>query len=419
MEVHVRSSLLSTIVAIAMVGVAAAQPLAPSPGAASGSIDEAGLIAAIEAHDPRIAATAARVAAARAEVVAAGVRPNPSISFEREEPFLDGQGFATNYLRVNLPIDVSGRRGLQIEAADAGVQAAARAATRTTHELVIDALQVFDEAAHARLRMALVIRERDALVRAVEISRQRSQAGAASGYEVQRFELELAVHDDDTRTAEADLHHARMRLAALVGQAGELDAATDLALPTAVQPVEELVTRASDRGDLRAARARSTQATRRADAADRGWIPTPMLTGGAMTAPFGDQTGTGYVAGLQLSVPVFDRGQAEQARAAADQKLADAEARWLERQIPVAVRTAQAALVARVEQARQLEAGPLARVDGIVSAAEVAFREGKTTVTELLDAHRAARAVRLRALELLRSVARDTRALELAIGHRL
>lgn len=401
-----------------MIGEAAAQPRAPSPGAAIGSIDEAGLIAAIEAHDPRIAATAARVAAARADVVAAGARPNPSISIEREEPFLDGQGFATNYLRVNLPIDVSGRRGLQIEAADAGVQAAARDASRTTHELVLDALLVFDEAAHARLRLALVLGEREALVRAVEIARQRSQAGAASGYEVQRFELELAVHDDDTRTAEADLQHARMRLAALVGQAGELDAATDLALPTAVRPVEELVTRASDRGDLMAARSRSTQATRRAAAASRGWIPTPVLTGGAMTAAFGDQTGTGYVAGLQLSVPVFDRGQAEQARAAADQKLADAEARWLERQIPVAVRTAHAALVAHVEQARQLEAGPVARVDVIVRAAEVAFREGKTTVTELLDAHRAARAVRLRALELHLSVARDTRALELAIGHR-
>ena len=412
-----RSTILSTVVAIAVIGEAAAQP--PAPGAVIGSIDEAGLVAAIEATDPRIAATAARVAAARAEVVAAGARPNPSISIEREEPFLDGQGFATNYLRVNLPIDVSGRRGLQIEAADAGVQAAARDATRTTHELVLEALRVFDEAVHARLRLALVTRERDALVRAVEIARQRGQAGAASGYEVQRFELELAVHDDETRTAEAELHHARMRLAALVGQAGELDAATDLALPTTVPPVEALVALARDRGDLMAARWRGTQATRRAAAAGRGWVPTPVLTGGAMTAAFGDQTGTGYVAGLQLSVPVFDRGQAEQARAAADRKLADAEARWLERQIPVAVRTAHAALVARVEQARQLEAGPVARVDVIVSAAEVAFREGKTTVTELLDAHRAARAVRLRALELHLSVARDTRALELAIGRRL
>jgi cobalt-zinc-cadmium efflux system outer membrane protein len=116
---------------------------------------------------------------------------------------------------------------------------------------------------------------------------------------------------------------------------------------------------------------------------------------------------------------VFDRGQGERARAVADRHVADAEARWLERQIPSAVRIAHDTLVARIEQSRRLASGQLDRLDVILRAAETSFREGKASVVELLDAHRAARAVRIRAVDLRHQVARDKRDLELAVGQRL
>lgn len=138
-----------------------------------------------------------------------------------------------------------------------------------------------------------------------------------------------------------------------------------------------------------------------------------------MTADLGDQTATGYVAGLSLTIPIFDRGQGERERANAERHAADAEARALERQVPTAVQLAHDTLVARVEQARRLTSGQVARLDMIVRAAEAAFREGNASVVELLDAHRAAREVRLRAVELHYRVARDRRDLELAVGQRL
>nr|MBA3458243.1 TolC family protein [Deltaproteobacteria bacterium] len=122
------------------------------------------------------------------------------------------------------------------------------------------------------------------------------------------------------------------------------------------------------------------------------------------------------LAGLALTIPIFDRGQGDQARAVAERQLAEAEARWLERQIPSTVEVAHRTLVARIEQARTLTTGQLDRLDVILRAAEAAFREGNTSVIELLDAHRTARGVRLRALDLRHQVARDTRELELAVG---
>ena len=408
-----RASILSAVVAASFTsGSAYAQPAVPL-------IDEATFVAELEAKDPRAAIAAARVAAARADVAAARVRPNPSISIEREEPFVDGTGLPTNYLRLSIPFDISGRRGRQIEAAEAGVRAVSTDATQTKLEIVIQALRVFDDAARARLHVELLTNSRASLVRAVEIARKRGKAGDASGYEIQRFELELAGHDDDLATAQIDLARARAQLAALTGRTGGLDASTNLELPTTVPALEPLVAKADDRGDLRAAKLRGEAANLRVGAAGRGWVPTPTLTAGAMTVDLGDQSGTGYVAGLAVTFPVFDRGQGDKARAAADRQLAQAEQRWLERQIPNAVRVAHTTLVARIEQARTLATGQLDRLDVILVAAETAFREGNASVVELLDAHRAARGVRIRALDLRHQVARDKRELELAVGQRL
>lgn len=403
-----RVQLLSLVVATVVASHAGAE-----------TIDEATFVAELEVKDPRLALAAARVAAARADVAEARVRPNPSLSIEREEPFFDGTGIATNYLRLAIPLDISGRRGRRIEAAETGVRAATTSATQTRLEATIEALQVFDDCVRARLQVELLTAERAALVRAVDIARQRGKTGAASGYEVQRFELELAGHDDELASAQIELRRARIGLAALLGRTGELDATGALDLPASVPTLDEVLAKSAVRGDLQGARLRARAAQSREQAAGRGWVPLPTITAGAMTADNGTETGTGYVAGLALSIPIFDHGGAEQARAAAERRLAGAEASVLERQIPGAVQRAHATLLARIAQARQIATGQLERLDTILRAAETAFREGNASVVELLDAHRAARTVRSRALDLRHQVSRDKRELELAVGQRL
>lgn len=383
-------------------------------------IDEGRFVAELEANDPRIARVTAELAASRANVVAAGVRPNPTLSLEREEPFVDGNGSPTNYLRVEIPFDLSGRRGLRLAAAETDVRGKTEQVRLARFELVIDGLRSFDDAAHARLHLELLTVERASLVRGVEIARQRSKAGDASGYEVQRFELELAGFDDQIASAQIELRRARTRMATLVGRPGaELDAGSTLELPAALPPLESLLGTVLERGDYVATKLRGDAAGRRIRAAKRGWIPTPSLTAGAMTADLGDRTGTGYVVGLSVTVPIFERGQAERAQADAERQVANAEARWLEVRIPADVRLAYEALSARTEQARRLASSQLERLDVVLRAAETAFREGKSSVIELLDAHRAARDIRLRALESRRDVARAKHELELAVGHRL
>jgi outer membrane protein, heavy metal efflux system len=385
------------------------------------AIDEARLVAELEARDPRAARLATEVAAARANVIAAGVRPNPSLAVEREEPFVDGRGVATNYLRLVVPLDVSGRRGLRVSAADADARGKTEEIQLARFELIVEGLRVFDDTAYARLYLEILTAERASLARAVESARQRAKAGDGSGYEVQRFELELAGFDDRIASAQLELRRSRVRLAALAGRPDtELDADSALVLPRPLPPMESLLAKAVvERGDYRAAKLRGDAATRRIQAAGRAWVPLPSFTAGAMTADLGERTGTGYVVGLALTVPIFDRGQGERAQANAERQAAAADARWLETQIPASVRLAYETLTARVAQAGAFGATQLERLDALLRAAETAFREGNASVVELLDAHRAARDVRLRALELRLEVARAKHDLELALGHRL
>jgi cobalt-zinc-cadmium efflux system outer membrane protein len=409
----VRTSILSAVVGswcLASTGHADVQ-----------AIDEARLVSAIQASDARIARLDAEVAAARARGVAAGVRPNPSVSIDREVPYVDGHGLATDYLRLTVPIDVSGRRGLAIDAADSDVRAQESEAASETFLVVIDGLRAFDDAAYARLRLDMLSGERASLVRAADIVRQRGKAGDVAGYDVQRIELELAGYDDQIASAQIELSRARKRLAALVGQPdGEVDAASTLELPVAPPPIDALLAGVVERrADHRAAKLRIDAAQQRLRAADRSWVPLPSFNVGAISADLGDRTGTGYVAGLSLTIPVFDHGQAERAQAAADRRLGEADARWIATQARAQVQSAYATLTARTAQARAFATAQSERLDAMLHAAETAFREGNASIVELLDAHRAARDVRLRGLELRRDVIFARLDLELALGRRL
>lgn len=381
-------------------------------------VDEASVIGAIERSDPRVERIAAGVAAAAANVKAARIRPEPRISVDREEVFPSGGGVATNYLRVVLPLDLSGRRRGAVAAAATAVDAARAYGELERFALVAEGLRVFRETEYLRLRIALMTGERAALVRAVDIVGKRAKAGEASGYDQQRLQLELTSYDDAIASTAIELRASQRRLATLVGRPGiRLDAAGDLA-PATVASLDALLGDAlARRGDYRAAKLRIEAAMQERSAASRTW-PTFEVTAGAMSADVGAERAFGYVAGLALNLPIFDRGGAGRARADAARRDALAEAKLLERQVPDAIRIAHETWSARIEQAKAYRITQLARIDQLLRRAETGYREGGGSIVELLDAYRSARDARLRELELRRDASIAELDLWLALGRR-
>ncbi len=403
-----------------VAGLVAGSGVASADDDAVTTIDETQFVAALEAADPRLQRLVAEVDVARADAAVAGLRPNPSVAFDREHLFPEGGGAATNYARLSYPLDVSGRRSRQIDAARATTAATAADADAARFAIIVDGLRVFNEAAYARLRVELSHAERDTLVRAVDVVRTRAGAGATSGYDLQRFELELAAYDDAIASAETQLFELRARLAALVGRAEQLDAVSSLALPATPAPVDaEMASVLEGRSDLRAAQLRAKSADHRARAAARGWIPDLGLSAGVMMSDVGDETALGYTVGLTFALPIFDRGGALGAQARAARRVANAEARVIEAQVTGTVHTRRTTLARRIEQSQAHAATQLARLPGLLRAAETGYREGASGVVELLDAYQTARDARLRDLELRRDARLAELDLWLALGRRL
>ena len=373
----------------------------------------------VEKTDPRLQALAARIEAARAEVAGARVLANPSLAYDREEVFLSGKGAADNFLRLSVPFEVSGRRAMRIQAAEVGVRAAESDAKLERFLLTVEALDFYGRAAFAREWAESLRQGRDGLARLVAGARARAQAGEASGYDLGRLEIELGSHESLVADEEKVLAVARRSLAYLVGDASALlDVAEPVSIPPTPPACETLTRTALDsRGDYQAARQRSEQAELELDAGRRGWVPGLSLTGGLRTSAVSDQTAVGYVAGLAVSLPVLDHGQAERARAEARKQEAQAHLRILERQVMASVMNACDALTRSIEDAARFEA-QLPRLGELLRRAEAAYQEGERPVFELLDAFRTAREVRLRSLELKREARRSELELWRALGRR-
>ncbi len=362
-------------------------------------------------RSPRVAVLRARVDVARAEIAAARVLPNPAISYERESVSSGGAARPEDYVRAMLPLDVSGRRGRRVAAAEAGSAAVAADTERELLLLRLDALALFYDVAHVRLQADLLRADRNELAAIVARLRARAKAGDASGYDVTRIEIELGEHDDRLADADRELLVARRSLGLLVGHAGPVDATDTLAVERArADPAAE------PRADLRAARLRGRQGEAEAAAGSRAWVPTLELSGGLKSVRDGDTRANGYLAGLALRLPLFDRGQAERARGEARRRGAEAESRLLEATVAVEVANAHDAHQRIVAQAVGFRDVDVPRAETLVRRADGLYREGERPVFELIDAHRTARQVRLRGLELRRRAKQSALDLWRALG---
>lgn len=424
----VRSSVLLLVVAVrrlsallALLGALATATLAHAQESASTKLSAQEFLARVGKFHPSLELLEAAVDEASANVRAAGLWANPALSYSREEVFPGGRGQPENYLLLELPLEISGRRGLRVEGAEYGLDAAKATSARDRATLLYDAMVVYWSAATAQQTLETLRQERETLRQRVEALRSRTRAGDTSGYDLDRLELEVDSLEDLTIDAERDVERWQRRLGLLVGAPGtRVEAGDALALPSPPPSIDGLMEEAlANREDYKAARLRVAQAGREVKAAGRGWVPTFVLTGGAKSSTIEPPTTAwGYVAGLSLSVPVFDYGQGEATRGRARLRQAEAEQRLIEAQVRTEVMTAYGELTRSREQAERHERTQVPRLERLVRRAQLSYQEGERPVFELLDSLRTARSVRVRSLELKRDVRRSELDLWRALGRR-
>lgn len=323
---------------------------------------------------------------ARSEVLAARIWSNPELelSEERGNGGSPGGDARESSAVLSQEIEVGGRRGMRIDAAELGVRAAETTARYERARLRAEVLRAYSQVVAAeRLRDA---RQRAAarLEDLAGVASKRQQAGDLSGYESRRIAQASTQAGAEAALAGTEAGAARARLAGWVGEAAltaELDATPPLpAMPALAEEVGS--------AELEVLRARREQAAAQVRAESR--LALPLSVGvGTKRIEDGGISDNVMIFELGVPLPVFDRNQAGRARAAAEAGMA--EARY--QRALLQTRSRRAAALAEARQlsasARTLFESAVPEAARLTAIARASFAEGELDLVGLLDAHQA------------------------------
>ena len=344
----------------------------------------------------------AQIATDEADAKSAAAWPNPTVGYTRDQSFEEPDSVSENFVLVEQTLPLSGQRGLRADAARKRAEAA-RFDTRA------EARQITTVVRHA-FYQALTLQRQIEIRRAWldqmsqvegQISR-RVQAGESAPYELERLRREMADVVASIDADEAELARLEARLVGMLGletRPGELRVTGEI-LPEAPPSADQLRESVQQRPEIVAAQKRAEAASLQIEAASRWWVPEPAVTGGYKGANVGGDRFHGFVIGVGLSLPLFDRQEGE--RMAAEAALVRAESRQslLERRL-------SAEILGLARQVRKLEASAqtyqeegVERAQKVLDVAQQAYDSGEVGILELIDAYRGAVDSRLRRVDL-------------------
>jgi cobalt-zinc-cadmium efflux system outer membrane protein len=374
---------------VLLIPFLAVPPTLSAQGEADSTLTVAGAVALARAHNPLLTAASGHRQATEARVREEAAFPNPTFEWRRENigSPLERDQFTT----MSLPIDLTGRRSaLRGAAKAAGARGTADSIT-IARQVEVDAARAYWRAALARELLSSSAEQREATERLAAFDADRARTGAVAEVSAMRTRLEAERVRLTELAAGAEWRRALADLARAIGLPAEqlpplapvrltLDS-----LAPAPDPDSVLALAVSRRSELDAKRAVVDEARKRVAAEGRGIISDVVIEAGVK------QT-SGYttkVIGIGVPLPIFNSNGAARSRARGELRAAEAELRAAEQAV-------HADVVAAVESYRTLLAASAgagdtitARSGEIARIAAAAYREGGTSLLEVLEAQRA------------------------------
>jgi outer membrane protein, heavy metal efflux system len=323
---------------------------------------------------------------------------NPSLVIEHQQT-LSGPSERETVIGAEIPLVLSGRRGLLRDAARARQRVSDARASADLLGTALDFRTAFALAVVEQERAAVMQEQQKALEELSTALQQLTARGEAAAYDVRRHQAEVRLHARSLAAARARAQTAQRRLAHW------LDEPTDAALLTSAGLAQAPVTpnQKNQHPEVTALRGTAQAASFESDAARRRWLPEPEIFAGYRQVAAGDVTGHGVALGLKLPLTFFEHGQGASTKARAEQRLAEARADRLERELDRELGAASASLQA-LEAALQQAQQNVAETAKLKESARILYGAGEASITELLDAYRTGESAaldRLTALEEL------------------
>jgi outer membrane protein, heavy metal efflux system len=346
------------------------------------------------ATHPSVGAADQAVRAAKGTRLTARSWSNPSFNYQREEASSAAPGHGTTAMSREtmtfgmLPLEPIYQLWPRASQASAEVRAAEADLGAARRTIALNAAAAFFSVASAQVSVEALVDVRGWLDSLVAYTRARVGEGAAAEVDLIRLEVEHGRVQTDLAMARVDLARSRAQLARMVGtDSFALAAATDTFEVGAPLPAREaLLTLARERRpELLAARAR-VDAARSGVSVERSRIVREVGVMAGVKTMAGSRS---LMTGISLPVPLFDQNRGEIRRADANRRIAAFELEQVEREVAADVSASYAAVQALTEQLDLMQGSLLRRAEEARRIAEAAYREGATSLIQVLDAARA------------------------------
>ena len=355
-------------------------------------------------RSPRYATLKQQIELSRADVVQAGVMPNPRLNFgnysliSQTNTMYDGK--AQREVIIEVPVLASGQRGARIEAAEKQVEVMEASVEAEFSSFSHDIWRLFIKLLSNKERIKILEETHRDMEHLSELVTGREQAGSASRFDVLRINLETRDVEARLETARNDLLGTSGELGIVLGLPGWNPEALGTLKPMGVPADAKRLWEEAEHSNP------EMETTRRGEiAADAGldrarserWPVPSFMFGSAFTeSPYGHA----FFGGISVELPVFDYGQGGMAKAASERQKATLEREMVTSQTRVAIDRAASLLARRQETRRKFEQEVLGKLTDLKDMGEAAYRFGKGSLLELLDATRSRTEVRLTHVEL-------------------
>lgn len=365
-----------------------------------------------------------RVDVARAEQIAARLRPNPTLTVTAENVPFAGPTPAGQLYEVGAvysqPIERGDKRRHRREVADATVAVAEARLAETLSERLLEVKRAFYETLVARKALDLAIESRQSYQTLLDVTEARFREGAAAEAEVLKMGLERTRFDTVIAQARLAQTQAGIRLLDLLGEAdfsGAGAVAGEVGVPALiVPPIEALKMEALDqRATVRAAQQSVGLAERR--------VALERARSTADVAPFFGLRRVGenstVILGIAVPLPITDRNEGGIARALAEERVARTELGLRRNSVLAEVEAAYQAWRSARERAATFERGLLRQAEASQAIALRAYEEGAIELLGYLEAQRTSTEIRRQYLQSLLDARVGLVTLEHAVGREL
>lgn len=373
-----------------ILGVTSVRGQDVRPASATPALTVEAAMARALANHPRIGAARENVRAARGSRLTARSWANPTLNYQSENMPLSGRPALLSREVMTfamLPLEPLYQLWPRSSQASAEVRAAEADLRGIRRDIAVGAAAAFYSVASAELSVDALGNVRLWLDSLVEYTRARVREGAAAEVDLIRLEVEHGRAETELALARVDLARAQARLSTFVGSDSiSIAIQIDSAAPISTIANSDLVARAtSSAPSLQAAQARA-DAARAGLAVERSRMVRELGVMAGVKTMEGTRT---LMAGFSLSLPLFDQNRGEIQRADARQRMVTFEREAVTREVIADVTALHAAYVALSNQLASMQGSLLRRAEEARRVAQGAYREGATSIVQVLDAARA------------------------------